>query len=72
MLPYLMLTHTHTHRTHLDDLVRLLTLVDHVQLSAAAALVVADPDGHGSGLQALVAVALGSTPLIDILNLEIE
>lgn len=52
---------------HLDHLLPLPALVADVKPGPAAALVVADPFGHLSGLHLLEVIALGAEPLINLL-----
>lgn len=52
----------------LYDLVWLITLLHHVQLSSAVSLIIPDADGNLRGLQPLKAVTLTAAPLIDILQ----
>lgn len=54
--------------THGDELLGFGAVVHHVQLGAAAPLVVADVDGQLGGLQPLIAVTLTPTPLVDVLK----
>lgn len=52
---------------HLQHLVPLCALITDIHSGPPAALVVTDALGHLSGLQLLKAVALGATPLVDLL-----
>jgi hypothetical protein len=53
--------------SHLYHLVSLCSLVTHVHAGSPTALVVTDTLGNLSGLQLLKVVALGATPLVDLL-----
>ena len=54
--------------THICDGLWLVSFLNHLQLGTAVPLVVTDIDGHLSCLQALKAVALAATPLVDVLG----